>query len=95
MTVEQTTQTAQASNARSAFDAQCRMRHCVRRLFKWLNSAPAKPPSAPSAVNSNNSHTLKLALPSLVLYVNSPNENIFVESALPHRSSDVRTTYSV
>ena len=95
MTVEQTTQTAQASNARSAFDAQCRMRHCVRRLFKWLNNAPARPPSAPSAVNSKSSQTEKFALPSLVLYVNSPKENIFVESALPHRSSDVRTTYNV
>ena len=39
--------------------------------------------------------TEKFALPSLVLYVNSPKENIFVESALPHRSSDVRTTYKV
>ena len=95
MTVLHTTQTAQASKARNVLEEQCRMRHCVSRLFKWLNSAPARPPSAPSAVNSNNSHTLKLALPSLVLYVNSPKENIFVESALPHRSSDVRTTYSV
>ena len=57
MTVEQTTQTAQASNARNVLEEQCRMRHCVSRLFKWLNNAPAKPPSAPSAVNSNNSQT--------------------------------------
>jgi len=46
-------------------------------------------------VKSRSSQTLKLALPSDVLYVNSPKENIFVLSAEPHRSSDVRRTYSV
>ena len=95
MTVLHTTQTAQASNALNALLAQCLMRHCVNRLFRWLNSAPAKPPKAPKAVNKSNSHTLKFAFPSDVLYVNSPNENIFVLSAEPHKSSDVLTTYNV
>ena len=56
-----------------------------------LNKAPVSPPSAPNTINRSSSQTLKFAMPSRKL-VNSPKENIFVESADPHRFSVFRTT---